>query len=363
MRLRVAFGVGGVIAAITACQLIAGIDDRKIYDAAVTGDGAVDPCLAPDIPPAPALNTSSPTDNVTFVAALSKVMLGTTDGGPYYGFNLDKTCTCTGASGDSCQRPPSTKPACDDPSGVDNYARHAFEQINALGSDGGFITEEKFNSAVQTGLSGALIEVSSYNGQKDDGVVSVTVYASQGYDRYPDAGPSWDGGDQWILDPSSSSGQFSTSNAYVSNYTLVAQLSFPIIVGSATTQPVTIQLEAGLIRADLQMNGKQLVKMTNGQIGGRWDPGKFLPSLQAVPDPTSPGQFLCGTDFVYEALKAIICNNVDVNISPAYDGTGICNAVSMGLGFEALPAQKGKTGAAVDAGAPCGPNWTDKCPQ
>ena len=91
MRLRVAFGVGAVVAIVTACQLIAGIDDRTIYDSGVVQS----PCETPNLPGVP---TSAPPDTnpITITAALSKIMLGTTDAGPYYGFNLDKQCTCPG---------------------------------------------------------------------------------------------------------------------------------------------------------------------------------------------------------------------------------------------------------------------------
>ncbi len=349
--------------ALGACQLIAGIDDRTVWDGGVSseggGDAGVDPCTAPDVPPAPPLSTSSSSDAVTITAALSQIMLGETDGGPFYGFNLDKTCTCP--SKDSCQRPASQPTACDDPNGVDDYARRIFEQINSLSPDGGLINESTFNSALTKGLSGALIQVSGYNGQKDDGEVTVTVYASQGFEGYPTSKPALDGGDRWVIDPSSSSGQFSTTNAYVANYTLVASLGFPITVGSTYSQSVTIQLDNGLIRADLQMSGNALVKMT-GVLGGRWDPAKFLPSLQDVPDPVQSGSYLCGPDFTYQLLKTIICDNVDVNDSPANDGTGVCNAVSMGLAFEAVPAKLGDAGSVITPTQPCGAGWKDQCP-
>jgi hypothetical protein len=350
------------LASIAACQLIAGINDRSVYDGGLdgpfVGDGGNPACLGAGLPPNPGPNTSLPTDSVTFTAALSAIMLGQTDGGPYYGFNLDETCTCP--SPDSCTRGPSQMRACDDPNGLDNYARRIFEQINALDSvDGGLITEAKLNAALQTGLSGALIKVTYYNGTPNDGEVTVTVYGSVGSSNYPTP-PAFDGGDQWNIDPTSATNVYSTSNAYVANGTLVASLSFPIIIGSAVTQPVYIQLESGLIVATLESTGGVVTKMT-GQLGGRWDPGKFLPSLQVVPDPAMSGSYLCGSDLTYLVLKGIICQNTDVNLDPANDGTGLCNAVSMGLGFEALPAQVGATKTPPDAGFPCGAGWTDMC--
>src|SRR6266446_5421221 len=98
MRVRAAFfvclGAFGV-----ACQIIANIGDKKIYQEV---DGNVDPCATDGTPGNPGLNTSSTSDNVKITAALSSIMIGATDGGPYYGFNIDKTCTCDNGGIDSC---------------------------------------------------------------------------------------------------------------------------------------------------------------------------------------------------------------------------------------------------------------------
>jgi hypothetical protein len=359
LRLRLALAGILVVGIATACQLIAGIGDRVLYDGAVVNN----PCGAPDLPPAPA--TADDTTKITVTAALSTIMLGSSDGGPYYGFNLDKMCTCQPGQLESCGVGTDAS-HCDDEGGIDNYARRAFEQINelvkGLGVDGGVITEQRFNDAIKSGLSGAIIQISNYNGQADDQKVTVTMYGSQGFEGYPDAAPSFDGGDKWVVDPASAPGQFRVDDAYVVGYTLVATgLNFPIIVGSAITQPVTIQLDEGVIRAKLVMQGTTLQSIT-GTLGGRWDPAKFLPSLQAVPDPYFGG-YLCGdaAASTYAFLKKTICANTDINRSSTGDGLGACNSVSMGLGFQAVPAIKGGVGPVIDAGVPCGPLWQDSC--
>jgi hypothetical protein len=357
MRLRLALAaiILSGLGIVTACQLIAGIGDKVLYDGAV----ASNPCGAPDLPAIPTNNPPS-TPNLTFTAALSKIYLGDSDGGPYYGFNLDKTCTCEG-QGESCLG--SDASHCDDDAGIDNYARHAFEAINKFNPDGGIITEAKFNSALASGLSGALIQISNYNGGPDDTAVTVTIYASQGFTGYPDASPKLDGTDKWIIDPGSASGQYFTDNAYVSGYTLVATaLNFPIIIGSLATQPVTIHLDEGVIRAQLDMSGGKLNSITTGVLGGRWDPAKFLPSLQSVPDPLIPGNHLCGdADITYQIFKKDICAATDINRSASGDQSGACNSVSMGLGFEAVPALLGDAGAVVPPIQPCGASWKDDC--
>jgi hypothetical protein len=359
MRLRLLLAVFLLVALgiVTACQLIAGIGDKELYDGAVANN----PCSAADLPQHP--STWDDTTKITVTAALSKIMLGASDGGPYYGFNLDKTCTCEG-QGESCLG--STVTHCDDEGGIDNYARHAFETINQYailaGFDGGVITEDKFNSALASGESGAILEVSNYNGQPDDGKVTVTIYASLGYQGYPDASPLHTGSDKWLIDPGSISGKYSVSDAYVAGGVLVATgLNFPIVVGSTLTQPVTIQLDDGVIRAELQMNGTNLTGI-NGTLGGRWDPAKFLPSLQVVPDPLTKTGYLCGdASLTYGLLKKAICENTDITRAATSDGTGACNSVSMGLGFVAEPAIKGNEGGVPNLPLPCGAAWADDC--
>jgi hypothetical protein len=52
---------------------------------------------------------------------------------------------------------------------------------------------------------------------------------------------------------------------------------------------------------------------------------------------------------------------VDIAADPTDDGTGVCNALSMGLGFEAKPAQFGPIQSSPEASTPCGPGYTDSC--
>jgi len=358
MRRRLVVGATAALGIVCACQWIAGINDRSVYDAGGdAGNTDANPCIGSGFPPNPGPNTSSPSDSVTVTLALSQVMLGQTDGGPYYGFNLDNTCTCPGPASCSINM---GQPACDDPGGIDNYARRIFETINEFSPDGGFITEAKLNNALLTGTSGALIQVSQYNGKPDDGEVTVTVYGSLGYENYPTP-PAFDGGDYWKVDTLSQSGLYSTMNAYVAKYTLVAALNFPIIVGSTITQPVYIQLESGDIEAVMQPDDAGGIAKMTGVLGGRWEPSKFLSSLAVVPDPISPGSYLCGGDGTYGLLKTIICQHTDVNADPTDDGTGLCNAVSMGLGFVALPAHVGSTASPPDASSACDGSNT-QCP-
>lgn len=359
--------VGGACAA--ACQLIAGIDDRTVYsgptsDAAVL-DGA-DPCRSANVPPAPDLSTSSPTDPYDYLAALSELHLGVgADAGGPYGFNLDRTCTCP--EKDSCVRGIGRDggklgPACDEPGGIDNTGKPLFQ----LFSGSNLISEKLLNDSIKNGLVGVFIRVKSYNGKDDDAQVQVSVYSSLGYTGFPDAGPKFDGNDTWLVDRASLNAnnldapKYTTTSGYVRGGVLVATLKFPIILGSNVLDPIVIELQSGLIVATLERTGTTLTRMV-GRLAGRWEASRMLTSLQAVQDPLAPGQRLCGSNPTYQAIKPRICEFVDITADPTDDGTGVCNALSMGLGFDAVPAKFGALRTAPVPSTPCGAAYTDSC--
>lgn len=361
--------LGGAAAAVAACQLIAGIDDRTVWtpDGGDAGFGdAADPCRSVNVPPAPDLSTSSPSDPYDYVAVLSQLHLGVgPDAGGPYGFNLDHTCTCPekdscvrGITGDGGKLPP----ACDEPAGIDNTGRPLF----ALFAGSNLISEDLLNNSIKAGIVGIFVRIKSYNGQKDDAQVQVAVYSSLGWSGPPDGGPKFDGNDSWLVDNGSVTGgnldapRYTTTSGYVRDGTLVATLKFPIIIGSKVLDPIVIELQSGLIVAKLELAGTALAKMT-GRLAGRWEASRMLTSLQAVADPLQPTQRLCGSNPTYQAIKPRICEFVDITADPTDDGTGVCNALSMGLGFDAVPAKFGPLRDAGPAATPCGANYTDSC--
>ncbi len=376
MQRRWALGgtfLGLMTAGVAACQLLAGIDDRSVYvaDAADLPDtgpvpDAAGQCRGADVPAAPDISTSSPSDPLDFVAVLARLHLGVgPDAGGPYGFNLDRTCTCP--EKDSCVRGLAADggklpPACDGVDGIDNSGLGLFE----LFAKSNLISEATFNDALGSGASGVFIRIRGYNGQPDDAQVQVSVYSSRGFSGYPDAGPKFDGNDVWLVDDSSITNgnvdapKYTTASGYVRGGVLVATLKFPIVVGSKNFDPIVIELQSGMIVARLDVVAQKLVKLS-GRVAGRWEASKMLTSLQALNDPLQAGQHLCGTDPTYQVVKPKICEYVDITADPTDDGTGVCNALSMALGFEAAPAKFGAVTPPVKPSQPCGANWSDSC--
>jgi hypothetical protein len=362
--------VVAALCAIAACQLIAGLEDRRLRDEAGAADAADatpmdDPCSVVGLPPRPDPSSSTPDDAVTIVYALQAIDFGFDAGmtGPY-GFNLDKTCTCPGP--DTCTRAPDAGIACDvPPQGIDNNGNLLFRKAAELN----LVTQLQLNQALSTGESGVLVRIEKYNGQPNDAQVRVAVFSSLGIQGFAEGGaPKHDGTDQWTVESQSvlggtSDGGFvavyADPTAYVTNNTVVAALDFPVTIGSTVTSPVTIELTSGFIVAKLaNVSG---VRALSGTFAGRWPMTKMLTSFQAFVDPFNPPTHLCGSDPAYQIVKGLACGAADITRSPDLDKGGPCDAVGVGVHIQAIESQFGKVASRPDAGFPCGPQWSDSC--
>jgi hypothetical protein len=348
-----------------ACQLVAGIDDRKVADSGSTlPDGGGDPCAEVGFPTAPDRSTTAPSDAVESITALYRVDTGTSMGAVVkpWGLNLDKTCTCPAS--EACAVPAGRK-FCDREGGLDNEGAQILAQLQGVAKTfdaGAFFDDSLFNNALQAGLSGVILRVKGYNGQADDAEVQVSIYSSLG----TTAPAQWTGNDTWRIDQtygSLGSPNYETTG-WVRGYTLVASpRQIPIVIGSAMVQPVKIVLESGHIVAKLDVMGNQ-IRSIQGTLSGRWKAREFLKGLQGIPDPVSTGQYLCGNNSAtYSLVQAAVCNHRDVPSSPDNDGKGApCDAVSMSVGFESRPALFGPLEPPQAPPMPCGPMWDPQCP-
>jgi len=374
MQKRTGVVVGPLLVACFAlgsCQLIASLEDRTV-GVADTGplklDDAgsdVDPCTQADFPPRPP-GAAGP-DTTSIVFALRSVDFGF-DGGTTgsYGFNLDHVCTCPGSG--SCVPAGNLLKVCDVAKGIDNNGDLIFQKTSA------FFGEAQLNTAFELGISGGLVRIDNYNGQRVDTEVRVAILASLGFEGTPKK-PAWDGTDRWIVDTHSLVGgqlsadggvvaAFADETAWVTNNTVVTSLDFPVTFGTGvpTSTPVTVELTGGVIVATLGTNG-QGRRTLSGTIAGRWLLKKMLTSFAVVQDPLDSTQHLCGDDPLYQTLKQIMCESADIAGARNLDNADhACDAVAVGVHFEAVEAQLGLASGRQDAGAPCGPNWTDTCP-
>jgi hypothetical protein len=246
----------------------------------------------------------------------------------------------------------------------------------------GFFQQSYLNDRIAQGFYGALVFIEHYNGKANDSQVEVAYFPSNGTDGiqggFPTV-PSWDGNDKWTIDPDSINGgvipdgglpspKYIDQSAYVSNYTLVANLSFPVAIGaSAGDNTLTIDLVGAVVSAKLVPDGNSF-RTDEGIIAGRWATTKMLTSLQVLHDPF-PGMSadggkprLCGTNATYLLIKDKICSSADIATNILEDGKNApCGSLTVGMAFTSQPAKIQGTYPRSDAGAPCGPQWIDSC--
>ena len=362
--------------------LIAAFASCSIYDSSLlvggspdvitsTDSGAdVDPCDHAEPPTRPAQDDPSDAGGATYVLALDNVdfALGgdAGDAGPIVGLDLDHTCTCPGPK--SCVPAPNASAQCDDTQGRDNAGGALIKQFSAISSSE--LNANKVNTNMAKGVNSMVLVLSNYNETPNDTKVSLGVLVSNGTVPLDDAGtnpiPKHDGTDQWGIDPSSLIGNAppyvavnEDDAAYVANGVLVAHVSFPFGLGPS--------VGANFLRVDGAYLVGKLAKTSTGYtlvgyVTGRWDTRNILTGMAGMHDPFNAGQFLCGSDSTYQALKAAICTGADITRDVARDNTNApCDALSLAVGIAAEPAQLGGVLPGNPRPTPCGPTYSDQC--
>jgi hypothetical protein len=316
------------------------------HDAGDAGkEAAANPC--PDfVPPAqPAADDPSAAPDQTFVVAVHTIDLGFDAGASsLLGYDLDNVYTCCDGGPESCKAAVSGAPAhCDDPSGRDNAGGQLLGSLALV--DSTQFNTSTISQRLDDGTYSILLQIQHYNGQANDTQVTAALFGSVGVEG--DAGTLWNGTDVWTIDdsfvvtPDASPlipVDFDTS-AYVSGGTLVMHVTFPISLGTSVTSSFTISLTAGVITGQVVPAGNGTYALAAGNIAGRWNVSQLLASLQTVQIGSQP---LCPGSSTYGFVKGEICKYADIMTDFTQDlKGGTCDALSLGIGFTADPAQMG----------------------
>jgi len=361
----------------------------SIYDSSLLGPGdsggsdvandggppdAGDGCNHTRWPGRPSSDDDASVQDIEFYNALEVLDFGVGDGGggKIVGVDLDGICTCPGP--DSCNPFPDSGTQCDDEGGVDDSLGSLVKEFSGSAN---FFDQGYINQNIASGIFGALFRVRNYNGQANDTKVELSIFVSNGTQGAgTDAGPTipqWKGNDVWTVDPKSLLGGVIGDagpvplvaydlNAYVSNYTLVGNISdMPLAIGSATGEGlITIDLTGGLVIAKLTPTGNTF--QAQGVVAGRWETRKLLTALQVLHDPFDFDAALCGQDAIYQLLKGRICSIQDIASNVLDDGKNApCNALSLSFAFTSVPAKYGAAFAPDASPGGCGPQWNDQC--
>ncbi len=286
------------------------------------------------------------------------------------GYDLDGFCTCGNSEPPSCILGESAL-KCDVDGGIDNQAAEvvvALKQLPTLK-----FNPVEFEAYVTDGKSTVLIEVRKYNGMPNDTQVEVSLFPSSG--RMRDGGdpndlapPNWDGKDVWTTLQAATDvfGRAKTrdQDAYVRDGILVSKLQSPPDAGLVSPQlGLTTQLQDGFLTGRIGRPDGGLWQLQSGVVAGRLSLARLLRLLSTVPDLDDPTKFVCaGSGLSYLFVKPLICKNGDISASTADDGRGLpCDAVSVGVGFEATQALRGRFGNDLPIVYGCGVDYTDSC--
>lgn len=342
---------------------------------------AVDPCLHA-APPGPPEKDDAPDVSVaTIVVALSVTDYAQAD---VPGFDLDGTCTCddrpnTAHGGaETCTH---AFPSCDFDAGIDNGMK---KLVDAFGSFYDLSSVAK--TTLSKGRSNLLVELAGYNGKANDADVSVAFYASDGItqptcptsekDPFTETyTPGWCGDDVWTIRPESVVAGVPTVTArgYVHDWQLVVRPSGSVGLPFNDTTPLVVPgpIVAGKLvplGEDLKPRDPSLTPTgraarlweLDGLLGGRVPAQNLLAVIGSLHLPSGDGGIVqvC-QQASYPTIATAICNGTDIAMLPARDNVSSrCSAVSLGLPFVALPAQKGATYVRPRGKGTCDPKST-----
>ena len=377
IALRVWGAFGALAAAAAACSLAFPLDGygpgaRDAASESSVPEASVDAapeagCVLEHAPDRPPNDDPGAGPDVTVTFAIDFLNLGFGDAGPPPGYDLDGLCTCPDPA--PCV---GVGPMCDLDGGVDDSTNDLLSRLSSFGS-GPIFDQTRVNQNLSRGSSTLLLALRSYNGKPNDQSVELAMFVSDGTPT-PDGGgdptpPKLDGQDIWTIDRGSVIGgsgppilpRYIDTAAYVAGGVLVGHVDAPIILNAGSAN-ITLDLSESLATA--RIVHETTWRLTDGRIAGRWSTRSVLTALAAVQDPFKRNGFLCGDSGTYQSIKPQICQSADIMTSGKAQGTGQkCNAISIGIGFEAIEAQLGPLADPVDAGGACGPTWTDECPQ
>ena len=295
--------------------------------------------------PDPPSEATAPGDE-SFVVALHEIFFEVS--GTPVGVDLDRRCTCYGDEGGSCVPGGGhallpADYACDFDGGRDNaFSRLATSLENFLNTD----LVATYSAAANSGEWTALVRVSGYNGESDDGEVRVDWLQAGGFG---DGQPSWDGSDVWpvseaaydvdangMVDPTRP--KHFDDNAYVRDGILVANLpTSPIIFASqalgASQAYFELQLSSGGLMARIA-GAAGARELRDGVVAGIINEEAIFTAIATFRD--DDGKALCPGQPTYDIGRALFCGARDSH-DQVVGPTTECNGLSFGIGFSADP--------------------------
>ncbi|MFO0740141.1 MAG: hypothetical protein U0270_29850 [Labilithrix sp.] len=305
------------------------------------------------VPDPPRTGGSSKNAGSFVAAARSMTFVGSP------GFDLDVACTCPAPA--SCRGAKPDQP-CDADGGVDNAAADLFAFASVF-LDGG-LDESGLALGLSRGRYGLLFKIDGWNGERNDDAVAVSF--ANAFDVVPEgAGARFDGSDVWRVDeesyiPNSTIPAY-PAESWVKDGVLVARfvrlplkLRIPTVNDRWLLLPVAI--EDATMSARLEAGGGG-VTLTKGELGGRLSMASVFRIIQSV------GGCLEPASATTPAIVSNLCARRDIMLASKDDNRDLgCDALSVGIAFEATPAKVADTPGVPTDEAPCASGVLPTCP-
>ena len=301
--------------------------------------------------------------DLDIVLAIREIFVNDEEGNPV-GFDLENVCTCQG-QGPTCLAPPNGFD-CDAPRGIDNNLSSVFPVLALALNVPDLATY--YSARAEDGEWSLLMRIRDYNGEANDPQVRLSWYVTNG----SMAPPTWQGLDGWAISAASvqagpdggldiDSPTFTDDYAFVNDNTLVASMPQADLTIGGGANRIVFRVKAGGVVAHLEQE-TGLWYATRSRIFGRLQVDDMFYAISTFRD--GSGSAICTGDIFYNQLKSGLCTLPDI-LAELGSSTTPCNAISVGLGFEAEEARLGEisTPLPTDGGCPDGESPADDtCP-
>lgn len=292
------------------------------------------------------------------------------DGWQKYGYNLDHKVTLPSVDPDAKWNPNGsdatpdlmTKDVCQS---VDHaLPGYAFEGYNGIDNAFGFVVQvlnslqedwiAQLNQAIASGQQTLLVRVGDVGSQTNylglqGALFTGAPFECPGADGgAPDGGgctPAFSGTDVWPIGGESVIGGNATlprvtfPGAYMTGRYWVSgtQASDLGITFNLKGQPLTLQIHRAVITAKIEQDGT----VHEGTLAGILDTEEFLSAVKRVIVGYSGNTSYCGPAEFDTLAGTQLRQFSDILVDGTQDPNELCNGISFGVGFEAVPAKLG----------------------
>jgi hypothetical protein len=328
--------------------------------------GSIHACLIPDggphaEPPPPPDAASPPNGTGTVTFAVSTFFFGDTDrdggadklGWKQFGFDLDGKNLPPCAPG-LCRvpDPPPLVPRAEGFDGIDNAFGH--DLLPILVGINSVFSQKVADTFAQGTASTILISIDALDSSTDATGLTARLYAGAPLGH----APANDGTDAWPVRPETlaspidlGSAKLEVASAYIVNDTFVARFTgaLPIelpFIGRS----LHLSIENPIVSMQLDA---QHQSAENGTVAGVLDPDAVAAEFRRIAGDYDPS--LCSGPTI-DSIATQIAQASDIMADFTQDPTKTCNAISIGLGFNAARAQLGVIAAPEVIDSPCAPD-------